>query len=503
MHSGGLVSALYICAVVPMRKNSHIGISSLMIMSMIILTGFVSYWLIGQFKEQKKLLYTKMTHELLVSQDEVMDSVLVEYLDPLLKDSFNIEFRTTHSTKTRRDSTPNVTAIAVDYNYDSADSATFIGKTDSHIRVIGSNREKFLLRGVKMVMKYSTDSLTMIETKESGFFPAPDTQKVMLVFNDRIHDFTGKKFSTIWLPDTMGLSHAKKGNQLFLTLDHWQPNSIIKVDKIFPYVLGQILPQVLFAFFLLLLSGSAFYFTFRSLRRQMELNTIRNEFISNVSHELKTPVSTVKVALEALQNYNQIKNPEITREYLDMASKELDRLDLLTQKVLTHSKLESGHFISELVQTDLVLLCTEVIQKLSPRFDNLHAGIRCIHSHSPIHVKADPFYIEGVLINLIDNALKYGGEEPQIEIEMTQDEKEVRVSVSDNGSGIPRAYQSQIFDKFFRVPAHNKHNIKGHGLGLSFATLVMEQHGGSIRYRDRKGGGAVFELVFPTDRHES
>ena len=98
--------------------------------------------------------------------------------------------------------------------------------------------------------------------------------------------------------------------------------------------------------------------------------------------------------------------------------------------------------------------------------------------------------------------MKYGGPEADIEIEICKDETEVRVSVSDRGPGIERKYQSQVFDKFFRVPIENRHNIKGHGLGLSFATLVMKQHNGEIRLSSRAGGGSVFELIIPRANNE-
>ncbi len=134
--------------------------------------------------------------------------------------------------------------------------------------------------------------------------------------------------------------------------------------------------------------------------------------------------------------------------------------------------------------------------------DEQNASLKFLHSDAEIFISADELYLDGVILNLIDNGLKYGGQEADIEIEITKDDAEVRLSVSDRGPGIERKYQSQVFDKFFRVPSENRHNVKGHGLGLSFAALVMEQHNGEIRLSSRAGGGCVFELIIPTEKNE-
>ena len=109
----------------------------------------------------------------------------------------------------------------------------------------------------------------------------------------------------------------------------------------------------------------------------------------------------------------------------------------------------------------------------------------------------DPLHFQGVLINLIDNSLKYGPENPEILIRLWQDNGSAYIEVSDNGSGIPKEYIGRIFDKFFRVPTGDTHNIKGYGLGLSFAALVMKQHQGSISVKNLDQGGCSFTLRFP------
>ena len=507
-----------------MKQKKNIGIPFLMIASMLFLIAFVSYWLINQYKLEKKDLYSMMEFELTTSQDVVMDEVIVKYLDPILKDSLRIQGNSFFSRDSlRHDSQVATFQIDIDTSKDgnltrgthvyaisgddkliTSDKSSFMGP-DTSIFITGSSSEHFFLQGVKMIMKITEDSAKFGNQKIGEFLPIMDTQKLLLTFDQRILDNTGTDFSVIWTDDstTITRSQGKIGRNSFIfSAMHSSPGQNIAVGKVFPFVIKKISPQIIFALILILLSGFAFGFTYKSLLKQMELNSTRNEFISNISHELKTPVATVKVALEALRNFDQIQDPVVTQEYLAMATAELDRLDQLTHKVLTHSQLESDSSFIEKKEMDLVSLCENSIKKWQPKIDEQNANLKFLHSDAEIFISADELYLEGVILNLIDNALKYAGPDADIEIELTKDEDELRVSVSDRGPGIARKYQSQVFDKFFRVPSENRHNVKGHGLGLSFAALVMEQHNGEIKMNSRAGGGSIFELIIPREKNE-
>ncbi|MCD6347815.1 MAG: hypothetical protein J7L96_10380, partial [Bacteroidales bacterium] len=334
-----------------MRRKNFVSLG-LMILSMVLLTGFVAYWLNNQFNEEKSNLQDRFLQQFISSQDQVIDSVLIEYLHPIIGDSAMAFSRPGELADTSfRHKT--ITTIKIDTGHDSlvGSQGTFIavgnGEDTAHgalslIDFSVSAKEEFFLRGVKMVMKISGDSINSFSSAGDGM-SLTDTLLLKELFADRILKTTGREFSTRWFMDT---SKPKENKQAwYFSANHLDPNITVEVTSVSPYVFKQIIPQILFAIILLLLSGSAFFFTYRSLKRQMELNTIREEFISNISHELKTPVATAKVALEALQNYQQIENPDIAADYLQMASSELDRLDRLTQKVLSHSQLE-GNYLS-------------------------------------------------------------------------------------------------------------------------------------------------------------
>lgn len=283
---------------------------------------------------------------------------------------------------------------------------------------------------------------------------------------------------------------------MYFKTDFFEKPMGVKILHYQKIILGRILPQTLFALVLLLSTAAAFYFTHKSLKKQEALNSLRNDFISNISHELKTPVSTVSVALEALRNFDSKPDPAKSREYLDIAFNEMKRLDKLISQVLNTSILEGhGEYLYP-EETDLVSLTREVMDSMQARFAQKGAQSEFLTDQEPIYLKLDRLHIHGVLINLFDNSLKYCQEDPVISIGIRSDESSVILTIGDNGPGIPKEYISRVFDKFFRVPKGDIHNIKGYGLGLSFAELVMKHHSGSISVRNKEEGGCEFILTF-------
>jgi signal transduction histidine kinase len=271
----------------------------------------------------------------------------------------------------------------------------------------------------------------------------------------------------------------------------------LHVEHIAPYLLGLLLPQFIFAFILLGLSASAMIIAYRSLRKQLVLNELRNDFISNISHELKTPVSTVKVALEALRTFDLKEDPKASASYLEMASKEAERLENLVGKVLNHQVLEDPSAVVQKEACDLGELARNVLATQEILIKEKGAKAEVQSPLEPCLVLADPVYVESVVINLIDNSLKYAGPQAEILIEIVCNKQGKFLKVKDRGPGIPDKYRDQIYDKFFRIPTGDHHNVKGYGLGLNFASRVMAHHGGSISYRNLPDRGCEFILNFP------
>lgn len=265
------------------------------------------------------------------------------------------------------------------------------------------------------------------------------------------------------------------------------------------YVLRKMLPSGAFALLLFGMTTAAFALIYRGLQQQKRLTRLKNEFISNVTHELKTPITTVSVALEALSDFEALQDPVKTREYLALSKLELDRLSLLVDKVLRLSMFEQQEHRLKPEPLDLAGLVRQVGTALRLQAERVGASIRFdIPDSDDFTLTADRLHLSSVLYNLFDNALKYGGANPDILVSLEKTPGGIRLRVRDNGIGIPPEYQSKIFDKFFRVPSgDNRHDVKGHGLGLSYVAEVVRQHGGSIRVESEVGNGSTFIVDLP------
>lgn len=269
-----------------------------------------------------------------------------------------------------------------------------------------------------------------------------------------------------------------------------------EIPDVATYLLGRILYPILISLFLIAITTTSFVFLYRNLVAQRRLTEIKNEFISNITHELKTPIATVNVAIEALKNFNAIDNPQRTKEYLDISSSELQRLSLLVDKVLKLSLFENKDIELKKEKFDLRQLTEEVIKTMQLQFQKQKAVLDFDCEGTNFMIEADKLHITSVVYNLLDNALKYSPEQPAIHIHLAELRNSIRLQVKDNGIGIPAAYHQRVFEKFFRVPHGNTHNIKGYGLGLSYVHHVVIKHQGSIEVSSEPGQGTTFTVNF-------
>jgi len=269
----------------------------------------------------------------------------------------------------------------------------------------------------------------------------------------------------------------------------------------FGYIMNRLKLPLSMGLLLLLFTTASFVFLYRNLRQQQRLAAIKNEFISNMTHELKTPISTVKVAVEALRHFDALDDPQRTREYLDISALELQRLSMLVDKVLKLSLFENKEIELNTTTVDVFELAAEVIASMKLQLEKAGAFVQLTSNGDRFLVKADRTHLSSVLSNLLDNALKYCKAAPAITIHLVEEigpgAGTVGVVVSDNGIGIPAAYLDRIFEKFFRVPSGDHHNIKGYGLGLSYVHHIVTKHQGVIAVESREGKGTVFTIKLP------
>ena len=265
------------------------------------------------------------------------------------------------------------------------------------------------------------------------------------------------------------------------------------------FLLRRISVPVLFSIFLVAFTILSFYLLFRNLLRQQRLADIKNEFISNITHELKTPIATVVVAIDALRSFNANLNAERTKEYLDISANELQRLSLLVDKVLKLSMFEKKEIELRYEELDMRKLVDEVTSSMRLQFEK-HGAQVSVNTEGDTTLEGDRLHLVSVIFNLLDNALKYSPTNPKIHITISEAGARLQLTIADGGIGIPAEYQGRIFEKFFRVPTGNLHNAKGYGLGLSYVAHVVKRHNGSIRVESVEGNGSRFIISLP--RHK-
>ena len=318
-------------------------------------------------------------------------------------------------------------------------------------------------------------------------------------FEEKVHaDDLPLRYQIISVPkddtlDAVGILHS------YTDLPSGQTYAV-QLDSFKPYLAKKLLPQILFCIFLFSITAFAFWVVFRSLRQQKRLTQLKNEFISNVTHELKTPITTVGVAVEALSSFNALEDPEKTAEYLDISRQELNRLSILVDRVLKMSLFERKEPDLKLEHLDIADMLQEILNSMKLQFEKASAQVQLHISHGSYSLKGDRIHLTSVVYNLIDNALKYSTGKPEIDINLSMTEAGfMKLSVRDKGIGISKEFKDKIFDKFFRVPTGDHHNIKGYGLGLSYVASVVNKHNGNISVDSQEGVGTCFTILLPAE----
>ena len=255
--------------------------------------------------------------------------------------------------------------------------------------------------------------------------------------------------------------------------------------------MSSIITASLILFFILAFS---FWFLIHTMLKQKSLEEIKSDFTNNITHELKTPVAVAYAANDALLNFDAGNDPEKRREYLEISQVQLEKLEGMIEQILSMSMESRKTF--ELRRETIEL--EPLLQKLSEQH-RLSAGKPCeihIDVEKGLVLDADRFHLSNILSNLIDNAIKYSGESVRIDITAKATDEGTEIRVRDNGIGIAPDKQKHIFDKFYRVPTGNVHNVKGYGLGLYYAKTMVEKHGGTIEVSSTPGKGSEFILSF-------
>ena len=232
---------------------------------------------------------------------------------------------------------------------------------------------------------------------------------------------------------------------------------------------------ILLSFVLSMSIIACLLYLLRIVNKQKQLAEIKNDLISNITHEFKTPITTVATALEGLKNFNEVNSKEKTLKYLDISQNQLQKLHLMVEKLLETATLDNDKILLHKEKTDLVILLKMLVEKFQMISDK---SISYKNNTGALIKEVDPFHFENALANLLDNAVKYGGQ--QIEVHLNSLLNGIEITVADNGKGIDKTHREKIFEKFYRIPTGNIHDVKGFGIGLFYAKTIIEKHGGTL-----------------------
>ncbi|MDD4955046.1 MAG: HAMP domain-containing sensor histidine kinase [Candidatus Omnitrophica bacterium] len=238
------------------------------------------------------------------------------------------------------------------------------------------------------------------------------------------------------------------------------------------------------------------FLVLKSLRSEMALARQKTTFVANVSHELKTPLTSIKMFAEMLKE-RRVADEAKKEKYLDLMVSETDRLARLINNVLDFSRMEQGRKQYVLKKENIIVLCRELIEGQRLRLENNGFVVNFITDSNEVMAEIDAEAIKQALINLLSNAEKYSDGGKSIDLEITHDASRVYIQVKDKGKGVPAADVQKIFKEFYRCDDSLTARVKGTGLGLTIASRIARDHSGDIVYKAREGGGSVFTLILP------
>lgn len=271
---------------------------------------------------------------------------------------------------------------------------------------------------------------------------------------------------------------------LYIKEEH---NFIIR--KIGWYITGSILFTIIII--------SAFYLTVRTMFNQKKLSEIKSDFINNMTHELKTPLATISLAIDALTNEKVIHDTDKIRYYSSMIKDENKRMNKQVEKILQSARIEKQDIklnLQELNAHDIIL---KVADSVNLQILDKDGKLSVSPDATQFRINADEVHFSNVVFNLLDNAIKYSKSHPEISLKTLNEKNMFVLQVKDNGIGMNKETQSRVFEKFYRAHTGNLHDVKGFGLGLSYVKAIVEAHGGKVKVDSVLGKGSTFSVYFP------
>lgn len=362
--------------------------------------------------------------------------------------------------------------------FDLAEKAYLESQFDAYINRLPinrriSNRElsarlrgAFKRRGITTDFKYGIYRKGMITSIKSSYFTKMDKES----------------YSVPLFVDAKGVSNYT----LYVSF----PN---ENKFIFSSITKMLTLSILFILLILIV----FVTTIIQILKQKQISEIKTEFINNMTHEFKTPIATINLALDAIKNPKIIGDQEKVIRYVKMIRDENKRMHTQVENVLRISKLERNQLEINKEEIDIHEVITDAITHLELIAKNRGGYIKTHFNAPTSEINGNSFHLTNAFINLLDNAIKYSNEAPEIEIFSEIIGKDIAITIKDKGIGMSKSVQKQIFKKFYREERGNIHNVKGHGLGLSYVKKIITIHNGTIEVESEKNVGSTFIVKLP------
>jgi signal transduction histidine kinase len=508
----------YICPIV--KRNQSYIFKILVSISLLLLLLFLAFWNMENYKRTKIDLEQTLNDQMSLVCGEYRDSMVQSIFQIITSDSLSEKLKLSLRNLHDHDSLSQTESLIIQKRYESNHFPDNFQDQEAKISItIDATDSSHLDKNIivwqsehSSNLRYNYSSDTIIESFDSlrhrGKFPSTIdrlTSSLPTAFAKLDSLYTTRlQAQNILIPhsltkDTVALS--KNNKPILVPFDYqsfgFDESPIAVFEAYQSYIWKKMSSSILMSFILFGVVALSFFALLNTWLKQQRLASIKNEFVSNMTHELKTPISTIGVAIEALENYGGLDDPIKTKEYLNISKHEVNRLKILVDKVLKMSTIDQSERLLNVDHVDIKTLTESMLNSMQLHFEKHGVALDYQCEDASYMIKGDKIHLTNVLYNLIDNAIKYSGENPEIGIKLDATQNEVIIKVLDKGMGINKAYQTKIFDRFFRVPTEDIHNVKGYGLGLHYVKTVINKHGGNLELKSELGKGSLFIINLP------
>ena len=263
------------------------------------------------------------------------------------------------------------------------------------------------------------------------------------------------------------------------------------------FLIGSIMTMAVLSMIFVLVIIIAYSSAIYQLIQQKQISEIKSDFINNMTHEFKTPIATINLAVEAIKNPKSINDKEKVLRYLGMIKDENKRMHAQVENVLRISKLEKNQLDISKDRVDAHDIINEAIAHIELIVEDRGGYVKTYLDAERSDVLANDMHFTNVIVNVLDNAVKYSPEAPKIDVYTEKAKNSIIIKIQDQGSGMSKAVLKKVFEKFYREHTGNIHNVKGHGLGLAYVKKIIDDHQGEVYVESEKGKGSTFYIKLP------